>query len=106
GWAALAAGRDSAPDRDPVQSLVAGCTSAGPGQRVPTDQDSEPAALPAWVQAVRSSRLWNDPAAGDSVAALGQWQYLNVIAADGSRLRVQLPALEGGGVEGWVDVDD
>ena len=94
GWAALAEGRDPAPNTDPVQSLVAGFTSAGPAQRSQIDQDSEPATLPVWVQAVRSSRLWSDPAAGESVAAVGQWQFLTVVAADGSRLRVQLPGLE------------
>jgi D-alanyl-D-alanine carboxypeptidase len=104
GWAALAEGRDPGPSRDVISSTLAGLPSVS--TRQPLDRDTAPAELPGWVQAVRGSRLWSDPAEGESVARVGQWQFLNVAAAEGARLRVQFPALEGGGVEGWIDIDD
>ena len=104
GWAALAEGRDPALQRDVVLAAVTGLASE-PGPQ-PVEGDSAPAGLPSWVQAVRGTKLWSEAGEGASVANVGQWQFLSVVGADGSRLRVQLPALEGGGVEGWVDVND
>jgi len=104
GWAILAAGSDSPRGTDMVLSALAGVRPAV--ARQPVDGDAAPAALPAWVQAVRGARLWSGPAAGDSVATVGQWQFLSVVGAEGGRLRVQSSALEGGAVEGWVDLED
>lgn len=104
GWAVLTEGRDPTVERDPILAAVAGRAVAP--ARQPGDRDAAPAGLPTWVQAVRGTRLWSDAGGGDSVARVGQWQFLSVVAASGPRLRVQLPALEGGGVEGWIDLDD
>jgi len=102
GWAALAAGRDSDLAGGTVLAAVAGLSA--PALQI--NADARQAELPAWVQAVRATRLWSDSSAGQSVASVGQWQFLNVVSAEGSRLRVQLSALEGGAVEGWVDLND
>jgi D-alanyl-D-alanine carboxypeptidase len=104
GWAALAEGRDPAAERDVLLSAVAGLASMPARQSV--DRDAAPAALPAWVQALRRSELWSDSAAGQPVGRVGQWQFLSVMAAEASRLRVQLSGLEGGAVEGWIDLND
>ncbi len=105
GWAVLAEGRDPSAERDPILAAVAGRAAAS-ARQPPADRDTAPAGLPAWVQAVRGTRMWTDSGGGDSVARVGQWQFLSVVAANGPRLRVQLPALEGGAVEGWIDLDD
>ena len=104
GWAELAAGRDPMAEPSNVLVAVAGLSSSPNPQAV--DADSRAAELPSWVQAVRGTTLWSDQAAGESVTSISQWQFLNVVAAEGPRLLVQLPALEGGAVEGWVDLED
>jgi len=102
GWAALAAGRDAAPDGSGGNTLVAGKLVAGPAQ----PSEARPAELPPWVQAVRVTRLWSDATDGEAIATVGQWQFLNVVSGDAARLRVQQSALEGGAVEGWVELND
>lgn len=54
-WAALAAGRDVI--EDPLAGAAPGRDIVSAAQ-IPSDRDVAPAALPTWVQAVRSSRLW------------------------------------------------
>src|SRR5947209_12980335 len=34
-------------------------------------------------------RSWSGPAEGDSVASVSQWQFLNVVGGEGTRLHVQ-----------------
>jgi D-alanyl-D-alanine carboxypeptidase (penicillin-binding protein 5/6) len=104
GWASLAEGRELLAGGDLVLSAVAQAVASPARQSV--DGEPAPAALPMWVQAIRGSRLWSSPVEGELVAGVGQWGFLNVVGAEGGRLRVQLPALEGGSVEGWIDLDD
>ena len=80
GWAELAAGRDPDFAGGTVLAAVAGF-SAAPAPQV--NADARPAELPAWVQAVRTTKLWIDASAGESIASVGQWQFLNVVSAEG-----------------------
>jgi len=102
-WAALAAGRDVA--EDPFAAAVQGRDIVSAAQ-IPSDRNVAPAALPTWVQAVRSTRLWADPWDGEASGNVRQWQFLKVVGAERARFRVEGTALEGGGVEGWIDLDD
>jgi len=104
GWAILAEGRDRLPGGDLMLSAVARA-AANPEQQA-VETDAAPAALPAWVQAIRGARLWSGSVESDPVNSVGQWQFLSVVGAEGGRFRVQLSALEGGSVEGWIDLED
>lgn len=102
-WAALAMGRDATDD--PLARAAQGreiVSTSG----VPGDFDMAAAVLPTWVQAVRSARLWADPWNAEPSGNVAQWQFLRVVGAERERLRVEGTALEGGGVEGWIDLDD
>jgi D-alanyl-D-alanine carboxypeptidase len=102
-WAALSEGRDRLASGDFVLPAVA--QAAGPA-RQPVDTEAGTAVLPPWMQTIRGSQIWTSPVEGDVIRNVGQWHFLNVIGAEAGRLRVQLSALEGGAVEGWIDLDD
>jgi D-alanyl-D-alanine carboxypeptidase len=104
GWAVLAEGRDSPAGRDAVLSALA--QVAAPPTHRPAEVDTSIAVLPSWVQAVRGTRLWSSSEGGDAVASIGQWQFLSVVGAEAGRIHVQQSALEGGAVEGWVELED
>lgn len=84
--------------RPPLQGGV-----GAPDERAALDV---PAALPAWVQAVRTGTLWSAPAGGERVARLSQWQYLRVLGAEQGRLRVVPAEADATLVNGWADLDD
>jgi LysM repeat protein len=103
-WAFVASGRDQVV---PGPTLVVATEPvAAPAGARAVDPDEMPAALPSWIQAIRSTQAWGGSSGRDSVGTVRQWQFLRVSAAESGRFRATPVDGSLAQQELWLDVDD
>jgi len=101
----VAAGRDASADANAQSTSTT--LGAPPASAVPPATlapDEAPAAVPAWVQAIRGTQTWASPSGREVASTVAQWQYLRVLGAVDTRFQVS--AADDPRTEAWIDVAD